>query len=324
MFVSKSSRGLRVDTTMLRAAAWNTTSASATSFSTIAGSQTEPFTNSKPLRGRFSSRPVKRSSSTVTRAPSRIRRRTRLLPMNPAPPVTRTRAFSIGIMAGTSPEGSVTQAEPQVDERPQDAPAVLPAHLRGAAAMIANGHRRFLHAVAGAHGLVEQVGLQLVAVEPVLLEPDPGVVEQREPERPQAVRAVRDRVSAREPEEPRVELGEPAPVRGDAGGRAAGQPARALDQVRLAREQRDQDARQLVGLVLVVAGEHGRELQAATFRLEEPGADASADPLVRLVPDHHLGTGGAGFARGVVARVVVHHDDRGGPPARNLSHHVPD
>src|SRR5262245_17206719 len=177
MLVSKSSRGLRVETTMLRAAAWNTTSASATSFSTIAGSHTEPFTNSKPLRGRFSSRPVKRSSSTVTRAPSRRRRRTRLAPMKPAPPVTSTRAFSIGIMDGKSPGGSVAQAEPQVDERPQDAPAVLETHLRRAAAMIANGHRRFPDAVAGAHDLVEEIGFELVAIEPVLLEPDARVIE---------------------------------------------------------------------------------------------------------------------------------------------------
>src|SRR5262245_47831891 len=242
MLVSKSSRGLRVETTMLRAAAWNTTSASATSFSTIAGSHTEPFTNSKPLRGRFSSRPVKRSSSTVTRAPSRRRRRTRLAPMKPAPPVTSTRAFSIGIMDGTSPRGSVAQAEAQVDEGAQDAPTVLEAHLGGAAAMIADGHRRLLHAVAGAHGLVQQVGFQLVAIEPILRELDAGIVEQRELERAQAVRAVGDGVAAREPEQQRVELREPAPVRGDAGRGTARQPARALDQVGLAREQRRQHA----------------------------------------------------------------------------------
>src|SRR5215467_5651653 len=202
MFVSKSSRGLRVETTMLRAAAWNTTSASATSFSTIAGSHTEPFTNSKPLRGRFSIRPVNRSSSTVTRAPSRRRRRTRLAPMKPAPPVTSTRAFSMGIMGEMlRRQGSVAEAEAQVDERAQDAPAVLEAHLGGAAAMIADGHGGFLHAVAAAHGLVQQVGLELVAIEPVLLELDAGIVEQREAERAEPVRAVGDGVAARDPEE---------------------------------------------------------------------------------------------------------------------------
>src|SRR5262249_53459524 len=194
MFVSKSSRGFFVDTTMLRAAAWNTTSASATSRSTTAASQTEPSTNSQPLRGRFSSRPVNRSSKTVTRAPSRISRRTRLLPMKPAPPVTSTRAFSRGIMGWRVSGGSVTESEAQVDERAQDAPAVAEqAHLRGAAPMIADGHRGLLHAVAGADDLVEQVGLELVAVEPGLRELDARVVEQRQAERPHAVRAVGDR-----------------------------------------------------------------------------------------------------------------------------------
>src|SRR5690242_9273326 len=106
--------------------------------------------------------------------------------MKPAPPVTSTRAFSIGIMDGMTPGlCSVAQAQPQVDERAQDAPAVLEAHLGGAAAMIADRHGGFRDPVAGAHGLVEEVGLELVAIEPVLLEPDPRVVEQREPERPE-------------------------------------------------------------------------------------------------------------------------------------------
>src|SRR6185503_18074755 len=324
MLVSKSSRGLRVETTMLRAAAWNTISASATSLSTIAGSHTEPCTNSNPLRGRFSSRPVNRSSSTVTRAPSRIRRRTRLLPMKPAPPVTSTRAFSIGIMDADAPMGSVAQAEPQVDEGPQDAPTVLEAHLRGAATMIANGHRRLPDAVAGAHGLVEQVGLELVAIEPGLFELDPRIVEEREAERAQAVRAVGHLVPAREPEQQRVELGEPAPVGRDARRGAAREPARALYQVGLPSEQRCQHARQLVRLVLVVAGEHGGELDAAALRLQEPGADAGPHAHVHLVPDHDLGAGRAGLPRRVVARVVVDHDHRGGPAARHLADHEAD
>src|SRR5689334_2471323 len=274
MFVSKSSRGLRVETTMLRAAAWNTISASVTSFSTIAGSQTEPFTNSKPFRGRFSSRPVNRSSSTVTRAPSRMRRRTRLAPMKPAPPVTSTRAFSIGIMDGGAPKGwgSVAQAEAQVDERAQDAPAVLEAHLRGAPSMITDGHRSLLDAVARAHGLVEQIGFELVAVEPVLFEPDPGIVQERKPERPQPVRAVGDGMAARDAEQHRVDLGEPAAVGRDSRRGPAREPAGALDQVGFAGEEGHEDSGQLVRLVLVVAGEDGCELDPAAFGLEEPGA----------------------------------------------------
>src|SRR5215470_6064851 len=94
MLVSKSSRGLRVETTMLRAAAWKTISFLPTRRSTRGASHTEPSTNSNPWAGRFSRRPVKRSSSTVTLAPSRSRRFTRLLPTKPAPPVTRTLRFS--------------------------------------------------------------------------------------------------------------------------------------------------------------------------------------------------------------------------------------
>src|SRR5262245_46004803 len=206
MLVSKSSRGFRVETTMLRAAAWNTTSASRTSFSTVAASHTEPWTNVQPSCGRFSSRPVNRSSRTVTRAPSRISRRTRLLPMKPAPPVTSTRAFSRGIMGSGFSGGSVTEPKAQVDERAQDAPAVAEqAHLRGAPAMIADGHRRLLYAVARADGLEEQVRLQLVAVEPGLREPDARVVQEREPERAHAVRAVGDRPPAGDPEQQRIE-----------------------------------------------------------------------------------------------------------------------
>src|ERR1043166_2770821 len=179
MFVSKSSRGFFVDTTMLRAAAWNTTSASPTSFSTMRGSQTEPWTNSKPRGGRFSSRPVNRSSSTVTRAPSRSRRRTRLLPTKPAPPVTSTGEFSSGINGDGPPKVSVSRAQPEEDERAQDAPAVPEqSHLRGAPPMIADGDRGLADPIAGPPGLAEQVGLELVAVEPVLRELEPRVVEQ--------------------------------------------------------------------------------------------------------------------------------------------------
>jgi len=43
------------------------------------------------LGGEIVAAPVNRSSSTVTLAPSRIRRLTSVLPTNPAPPVTRMR-----------------------------------------------------------------------------------------------------------------------------------------------------------------------------------------------------------------------------------------
>src|SRR5512143_2221108 len=217
---------------MLRAAAWITTSLAPTSGSTTAGSHTVPFTNSKPEPGRFSRRPVNRSSSTVTRAPSRSRRRTRLLPTKPAPPVTSTRrpasaaipagagAFSSAGLDDTGPPGgSALEAEPEQDEGSQDAPAVAQrAHLRGAPRMIAHGHRRLPHAVTAAQGLEEQVGLELVAVGPVLVEADAGVVEQREPERAHPVGAVGAREAARQPHEHRVEPREPAGRGRDAGG----------------------------------------------------------------------------------------------------------
>jgi len=71
----ESSRGFFVDTTMLRAAAWNTTCASADQLLDTVASQTNPA-RTRALRRRFSRRPVNRSSRTVTRAPSRSRRRT--------------------------------------------------------------------------------------------------------------------------------------------------------------------------------------------------------------------------------------------------------
>src|ERR1041385_6352310 len=106
-----------------------------------------------------------------------MRRRTRLAPMKPAPPVTSTRAFSIGIMDGGAPKGwgSVAQAEAQVDERAQDAPAVLEAHLRGAPSMIADGNRSLLDAVARWHGLAEQIDSGQRMSEPASFEPNPGI-----------------------------------------------------------------------------------------------------------------------------------------------------
>src|SRR5512144_2460386 len=136
---------------MLRAAQWNTGSVWETRRSTTTGSHTEPSTNSTPEAGRFSRRPVNRSSSTVTRAFSRSRRRTRALPTKPAPPVTSTLLFSRDIAALLDDGSSALEAEPQVDERPHDAPPVADEpHLRRAARMIAHRHRHFMDPVAAA------------------------------------------------------------------------------------------------------------------------------------------------------------------------------
>src|SRR5262249_51282823 len=56
-----------------------------------AGSVTEPSITSMPV-GRFSRRPVERSSSTRTGRPTATSASTKCEPMNPAPPVTRQRA----------------------------------------------------------------------------------------------------------------------------------------------------------------------------------------------------------------------------------------
>src|SRR5262249_26274267 len=247
---------------MLRAAPWNTTSLPSTRRSTTAGSHTEPCTNSNPDSGRFSRRPVKRSSSTVTRAFSRSSRRTSALPTNPAPPVTSTLRFSRDI-AGPLELGSALEPETEIDERSHDAPSVADEpHLGRAARMIAHRDRHFMDAVPAAHRLEEQVGLELVAVEPRLVETDPRVVEQVRAERPEPVRAVGRRIAAGDAEERGIDAGEPAPLRGDAGHRPARQPARALHQVRGACEQRLEQSRQLVGLVLVVAREDHRDREA--------------------------------------------------------------
>src|SRR5262245_15891857 len=171
---------------MLRAAQWNTVSLFATSRSTNSGSHTDPSTNSSPAAGRFSRRPVNRSSSTVTRAPSRSSRRTRALPTNPAPPVTSTLRSFRDIAAPAGLSGAKPEA--QVDEGLHDAPSVADEpHLGRTARMIAHRHGHFLHPVAAAHRLEQQVGLELVAIEPRLIETDAGIVEQRETEGAQPV-----------------------------------------------------------------------------------------------------------------------------------------
>src|SRR6266542_3665159 len=151
---------------MLRAAQWNTTSCPAITRSTVAGSHTVPWTNSNPVAGRFSRRPVNRSSSTVTRASSASRRLTSALPTNPAPPVTSTR-FPLKPMLPSSSLRSALEPEAQHDQRPEDAPAVAQqVHLGRAPRMIAHRDRRLPHAIAAAHDLEQEVGLELVAVEP--------------------------------------------------------------------------------------------------------------------------------------------------------------
>src|SRR5439155_22564769 len=100
-------------------------------------------------------------------------------------------------------------------DRTQDAPAVPDQpHLGGAARMIAHGHRHFTHPIAAAHRLEQQVWLELIAVEPRLVEPDARVVEQRQAEGAETVGPVGRWPAAGDAEQPRVETRQPAALGG--------------------------------------------------------------------------------------------------------------
>jgi hypothetical protein len=111
---------------------------------------------------------------------------------------------------------------------------------------------------------------------------------------------------------------------GDAGRGSAREPATALHEIGLIREQRHEDARQFVGLVLVVAREDRDEFDPPPLGLEQARADPGADALIVLGDGSRPSPGGTRLVRGVIVRVVVHDDHRGGPTPRDLAYDIAD
>ena len=110
------------------AARWKTTSARATAGATRARSRTSPRTSVTVPAGRgpcrCSAKPVERSSSATTSAPSAARRSTRWLPRKPAPPVTRTR------MGREPTSGGGAAAPVELDDGPRGpAPRICGARM---------------------------------------------------------------------------------------------------------------------------------------------------------------------------------------------------
>src|SRR6266508_1065133 len=95
-----------------------------------------------------------------------------------------------------------TQAEPEEERRPDDAPPVEErADLRiRAAPGIGLRYRHLAHAIPERDRLEVDVILELVAVEPWLVDADPGVIEQRETVGAKAVRHVRARKAGHQAE----------------------------------------------------------------------------------------------------------------------------
>src|SRR5688500_11024375 len=94
MLPSKSRAGSSTDgSTPVWLARCATASTPSSAGSRTAASPTSPMTTSASSAGTYDSRPVRRSSTTLISQPRSARMRlTRLAPMNPQPPVTRTRS----------------------------------------------------------------------------------------------------------------------------------------------------------------------------------------------------------------------------------------
>src|SRR5438094_1679887 len=84
--------------------------------------RTSSYCPSSPRR--LSILPVKKSSRMVRCFVSVVKRRTRLAPTKPAPPVTSTRLFANKSATLLLPHQLVAQPQRQVDDGPQDAPPV--------------------------------------------------------------------------------------------------------------------------------------------------------------------------------------------------------
>src|SRR5881628_1723778 len=176
------------------------------------------------------------------------------------------------------PEGQVherTDAAPPVDDRP---------HLRIVAlardVVLRDGDLD--DAIAERDRAVVEVVLELVAVEPVLLQADARVVEEREPIGPETIRDVGGVEAGEDAERQRVRLDHEEATPGQVTERAAAEEARALHVVVPVGEWRD-DAGDLRGIVLAVAGHDDRDAVAVLACGEEPAPDGGARAAPALV-----------------------------------------
>src|SRR5665811_11858 len=179
--------------------------------------------------------------------------------------------------------------ESKKEGRPEQPPPVAdPPHLRvSLRGVIPDGHRVLHDAVPAPDDLEENVRLQVVAVQPGLVQVDRRVAQELRPEDAEPVRGVRDAVEGEDAEDHRVDPGpEPAPA-GGPHHPAAAHPARALDVVRLAGEQVIECADKLFRLVLIVTGDQG-EVRPPTLKPGHPpvadGGPRAASPVSSVDP----------------------------------------
>src|SRR5262245_23590887 len=179
--------------TCVSAAKWTTMSAPFTSGPATAASATSPLTNTcRSLRNtsrRFSNRPAYVSLSRFVIRQSgcvEIAQRTKLDPMNPAPPVTRTSTnggpSSVAVIISEGPEG--IRERPDAGQRERDAePALVARHggrkLRPAQPLVVHGDAAALRAVRGDDTLLDDVDLLHIEVNRVGAGYAPVVAPQR-------------------------------------------------------------------------------------------------------------------------------------------------
>src|SRR5271166_2496918 len=137
---------------------------------------------------------------------------------------------------------------PPIDERP---------HLGVAGSFwwIDFADRNFGGAVAEPEQLDQKIDFELVAVEPVLPQIDPGIVQHRDLHRPVAVRALRHALASEHADQERMKPRRQLSVeRHLAPVTAAGQKTRAYHEVKVLVANRIEKTRDLFRRILVVAG----------------------------------------------------------------------
>src|SRR6185295_6130886 len=138
-------------------------------------------------------------------------------------------------------------------------------------------HRDFGRAVAQVNDLEIEVGLQLVLVEPGLVQVDALVVEERGAEGAVAVGRFADPFASREREEDRVNAGGYLAIGRHTAVNAAAEPAGALDEVSSARDDWVEQASDLFRGVFVVARDDDDDVEFALVGPAEARTQSGAD-----------------------------------------------
>src|SRR5262245_26040308 len=183
---------------------------------------------------------------------------------------------------------SFFQSQAKIDDRTQDAPPVDDRpHFRVSVfgRRIDLRYRHFAVPVSQADRLQQQVRLELVSIEPRLPPVDAWIAQQRGPKRPKPVRALGNAFSRRNREYQRVKHSSAEdPVLRHVTESAAAEIPRSLHEVRLTTDDRIEQDRNFLRLVLVVAGVDDQYVVLAVERVLEHLFHGGADAAIGLVP----------------------------------------